>query len=308
VSGHVEATEVRTASQVSGRVAEMAVAEGDRIQKGAVVARLDTSDTELSLARARAERAQAEAQLRLLQAGARPEDVRLAEAQVAAAQAEVSTAAAERAAAEVDVERFERLLASNSGTRKQRDDAVARLNVARERERAAQARVASADENVRRAKAGARREEIDAARARVDAVDALIATWDKALADAAVLAPVGGVVTEKLANVGELVQARVPLVVITDLDRAWANVFVDEPAVPRLRVGQEVTLFTDAGGSGIAGTISYISSTAEFTPRNVQTAEDRAKLVYRVKVSVDNRDGVLKVGMPVDAEIPFAND
>jgi HlyD family secretion protein len=182
------------------------------------------------------------------------------------------------------------------------------LNVARERERAAQARVASADENVRRAKAGARREEIDAARARIDAVDALIATWDKALADAAVLAPVGGVVTEKLANVGELVQARVPLVVITDLDRAWANVFVDEPAVPRLRVGQEVTLFTDAGGSGIAGTISYISSTAEFTPRNVQTAEDRAKLVYRVKVSVDNRDGVLKVGMPVDAEIPFAND
>jgi len=75
--------------------------------------------------------------------------------------------------------------------------------------------------------------------------------------------------------------------------------------VPRLRLGQPATLFTDAGGPGIAGTVSYISSKAEFTPRNVQTAEDRSKLVYRVKVSVDNANGVLKAGMPVEAEIPF---
>ena len=75
--------------------------------------------------------------------------------------------------------------------------------------------------------------------------------------------------------------------------------------VTRLRLGQPATLFTDAGGPGIAGTVSYISSKAEFTPRNVQTAEDRSKLVYRVKVSVDNANGVLKAGMPVEAEIPF---
>jgi HlyD family secretion protein len=69
-----------------------------------------------------------------------------------------------------------------------------------------------------------------------------------------------------------------------------------------------VTLFTDAGGDGRPGSISYISSAAEFTPRNVQTAEDRAKLVYRVKVAVDNGDGVFKIGMPVEAEIPVAVD
>ena len=92
---------------------------------------------------------------------------------------------------------------------------------------------------------------------------------------------------------------------ITDLDHAWANVYVDEPVVPRIRVGQPATLFTDAGGS-LTGTVSNIASRAEFTPRNVQTAEDRSKLVYRVKVSVDNKSGVLKVGMPVEAEIPFA--
>ncbi len=93
--------------------------------------------------------------------------------------------------------------------------------------------------------------------------------------------------------------------VITDLDHAWANVYVDEPVVPRLRVGDTATLFTDAGGPGVTGTISYISERAEFTPRNVQTADDRSKLVYRVKVAVDNSTGVFKSGMPVEAEIVF---
>jgi HlyD family secretion protein len=306
VSGHVEATEVRVASQVGGPVLEVRVAEGDRVQEGAVVVRLDSRDAELALARARADRAVADAQLRLLQSGARPEDIRVAEAQQTAAAADVAVATADRAAAEVDVERYERLLASSSGTRKQRDDAVARLNVARERERAARERMRSAEESVARVKAGARREEVEAARARIDAADLQIATWEKAVADATVYAPISGMVTSKLVNAGELVQRGQPLVVIADLDRAWANVYVDGPVVPRLKLGQAVTIHTDAGGAGRPGTVSFIASTAEFTPRNVQTAEDRATLVYRVKIAVDNSDGVLKIGMPVEAEIPVA--
>ena len=76
--------------------------------------------------------------------------------------------------------------------------------------------------------------------------------------------------------------------------------------MPRLKIGQPATIFTDAGGPGIPGNVSFVADKAEFTPRNVQTAEDRSKLVYRVKVSVDNKDGVLKPGMPVEAELPFA--
>jgi HlyD family secretion protein len=165
--------------------------------------------------------------------------------------------------------------------------------------------VRAAREAVARLRAGSRREDVEAARARVAAAAAQIATWDKAIADATVTAPIGGIVSEKLAEAGELIQPRGPVVVVTDLDHVWANVYVDEPVVPRLRLGQRATLFTDAGGPGVAGTVSYISSKAEFTPRNVQTAEDRSKLVYRVKVSVDNTGGVLKAGMPVEAEIPF---
>ena len=99
-----------------------------------------------------------------------------------------------------------------------------------------------------------------------------------------------------------MVAPRAPIVVITDLDHAWANVYVDEPQVPLLKIGQSATLVTDAG-QRIKGTITFISPKAEFTPRNVQTAEERSKLVYRIKVTTDNRDGVLKPGMPVEAEL-----
>jgi HlyD family secretion protein len=306
VSGQIEATDVQVAAQVPGRILELRVAEGDRVQAGAVIAKLDVADAELGLARAKADREQADAQLRLLRAGSRTEDIRQAEAQVASADAEASAADADLAAAQTDVDRFQQLLDANSGSRKQRDDAVARRNVARDRAGAAHQRVRAARESLARLRAGSRVEEIDAARARVAAADAQIAIWEKAIADATVTAPLAGVVTQKIADAGELVQARAPLVVITDLDHAWADVYVDEPVIPRLTVGQQATLFTDAGGAGITGTLTYISDKAEFTPRNVQTAEDRSKLVYRVKISVDNRQGVLKSGMPVEAEIPFA--
>jgi HlyD family secretion protein len=306
VSGQVEATEVQVAALVGGRLLELRPDEGDRVQAGELVARLDATDTELALARARAERDQADAQLRLLRAGARVEDIRQAEAQLATAQSEARAADAEVAVAEADASRFEALLESKAGTPKQRDDAVARRDVARARARSAEDRVRAARENLARLRAGARPEEIDAARARVAAADAQIATLQKAITDAVVTAPVGGTVTERLVDVGELVQPRAPILIVTNLDEVWANVYVDEPSVPRLKIGQTATLFTDAGGPGIRGVISYISPSAEFTPRNVQTAEDRSKLVYRVKVTVDNKDGVLKAGMPVEAEIPIA--
>jgi HlyD family secretion protein len=306
VSGQVEATDVQISAQVAGRLLELRVVEGNRVAAGDVIARLDTADAELALARAQADRRQAAAQLALLLAGSRAEDVRQAEAQLANAESGVGSADADLKAAQADVERFEMLLLQSSGSRKQRDDAVTRRDMAAERLRGAEDQTRAARENLVRLRAGARPQEIDAARARLAAADAQIAVARKAVSDAVVTAPLGGIVTEKPADVGELLAPRTPIVVITDLDHAWANVYVDEPFVPRLRLAQTATVFTDAGGPGVAGTISYISEKAEFTPRNVQTALERSKLVYRVKVSVDNRNGILKAGMPVEAELPLA--
>jgi HlyD family secretion protein len=174
--------------------------------------------------------------------------------------------------------------------------AAARVDAARERARAA----AEAHAKLR---AGSRAEEIAAARARVAATDAQIATLQKSLSDAELHSPVSGVVTSKLIDQGEVIAPRTAPVVVTDLDHAWANVYVDEPTVPRLKLGQKATVVTDAG-QRIEGTITFISPKAEFTPRNVQTADERSRLVYRVKVTTDNKEGVLKPGMPVEVELP----
>jgi HlyD family secretion protein len=301
-SGYVEATDVRVAPEVGGRILELHLEEGKRVAAGQVIARLDTADAELALRRAEAERDQAIAQLKLLQAGSRQEDIRQARAQAQSAEADVTAARVEVEAAEADLKRFEALLQANAGSRKQRDDAVTRRDVAASRLASARERARAADEHVARLRAGARAEEIAAARARVAAVEAQIATLQKSVADAVVKSPVGGTVTSKLVDEGEIVAPRAPLAVVSDLDRAWANVYVDEPVVPALKLGQAVTLLTDAG-QRVPGTISYISPRAEFTPRNVQTADERSKLVYRIKVTVDNREGILKPGMPVECEI-----
>ena len=159
VSGQIEATEVQVSPEIGGRILDVAVAEGNRLKKGDVVARLDTRDIDLAIQRAQADRAGADAQLRLVQAGSRVEDIRQADAQAAAAAAEVAAAQANLAAAETDLRRFETLLESNSGSRKQRDDAATRRDVARDRLASARARENAAREATAKLRAGARREE-----------------------------------------------------------------------------------------------------------------------------------------------------
>jgi HlyD family secretion protein len=136
----------------------------------------------------------------------------------------------------------------------------------------------------------------------VASAGAQIATLRKSISDGVVISPVGGIVTSKLLDAGEMAAPHAPIAVITDLDHAWANVYVDDRTVPQLRIGQAATIITDAGHR-LNGTITFISPNAEFTPRNVQTAEERSKLVYRIKVTADNREGILKPGMPVEAEL-----
>ena len=301
-SGYVEATEVRLASKVAGRVETVAINEGARIAQGDVAVTLSTTETDLAVQRARAERAALEAQLRLLQAGPRTEDVRQAEAQVTAASGDQKAAQSELESARVDETRFQQLLDKKAGTTKQRDDATARRELAEARTRASADRVSVASATLDRVKAGARPEELDAARARIAAVDADLATLEQKKRDAVIVAPTSGIVTSRLVEPGELVAVGAPLVVLIDLDRAWVNAYVEEPLVPSLKIDQSVTVVTDAGQQ-LKGKIAFIAPKAEFTPRNVQTSAERAKLVYRVKVTIDNREGVLKPGMPVDVRL-----
>jgi HlyD family secretion protein len=301
-SGYVEATDVRVASRIAGRVASVTVQEGQRVEAGAVVATLSLIDIELALARIRTERAQAVAQLNLLLAGPRIEDIKLAEAQAAAASADQRSAETDLASARIDEARFQQLMDRNAGIAKQRDDAVARRQLAEARVHAAAERLSAAKSTVERVKAGARPEEIAGARAKVASVDAQAAILERDRAEATIVAPISGIVASRLVEPGELVAVGAPIVLLVDLDRAWASVYLEETLVPQVRIDQPATVITD-GGDRIDGRVSFISPKAEFTPRNVQTADERAKLVYRIKVAVDNSKGVLKPGMPVEVDL-----
>ena len=282
----------------------MAVDEGDRVSSGALVAELDTTDTEIAIRRAEAERAQAVAQLRLLQAGPRPEDIRQARAQAESAQADVAAAevgaAVRRCRSGRDSRRCSHRTPDPESSATTRRRGVMWQPPASRRRRTEcvrQTKRSPASGPVRAAKRSPRRK---------PASTRSMPRWRrlrKSQADARVLSPVAGIVTSRLVDPGEIVAPRAPLVVVTDLDRAWANVYVDEPVVARLKLGQTIPIVTDAR-QRLDGTVTFISPKAEFTPRNVQTAEERTKLVYRIKVTTDNKQGVLKSGMPVEAEIP----
>ena len=116
------------------------------------------------------------------------------------------------------------------------------------------------------------------------------------------MSPVAGVVTEKLAEQGELAARGTGIVAVTDLPNAWLNAYVSEPDLARLRLGQEAEVVTD-DGQARKGRVSFVASRAEFTPKNVQTRDERVKLVYRIKVEVPNPAMELKPGMPADVEI-----
>jgi HlyD family secretion protein len=275
-------------TKVAAAVLSLSVEEGSVVKPGQELARIDTTDVRLALDAARADRAQADAELRLRLAGSREEDVKEARAQVVRAEADLD-------GAEKDLTRMEGLLASGSGTTKSRDDARTRRDVAA-------ASLEAVRERLRRLEAGSRREEKDSARARLQSAEARIAQLEQQLKDAVIISPAGGVVTSKLAEPGELAARGTGLVIVTDLEGAWLNVYVAEPDLGRIRLGQEAEVRTD-DGQVRKGRVSFIASRAEFTPKNVQTRDERVKLVYRIKVALENADGLFKPGMPATARL-----
>ncbi len=287
-SGTIEATEVRVAAKVGGEILELPVEEGSRVARGQTLARIDHETLDLQLEQARAGVVLAQAQLALLLKGARSEDIQ--QAQEALIQAEQNLRLARE-----DAERMKGLLASGSATQKQNDDAAARFVVA-------QAQYNAASQALRKLQNLARPEEVQAAQARVDQARAAVRLLQKSIADAEVSSPREGLVTQRLVEPGELVAPGTTLLVLADLSRVELEVFVSEPDLGRVSLGQQVDVRIDGPPpNSFNGRISSISSEAEFTPKNIQTRQERVKLVYGVKIQIENAQGTLKAGMPADA-------
>lgn len=289
-SGTIEAREVAVASKIGGQVLEIRAEEGSPVKKGDILILVDHEALDIQLRQAEAGVALAEAQLALLRKGARVEDVRQGE------EALKQTGANLKVAVD-DAGRMRELASRGSVTPKQRDDAEARLVVA-------QAQEISANEALSKLKRLARPEEIWAAEARLAQVVAAADLLRKTIADCTVISPVAGIVTRRPVEAGELVSPGTTVLTVSELDRVHVMLFVTEKELGRVRLGGEADVTIDAvPGRVFKGRVTFISPEAEFTPKNIQTKEDRVKLVFGVKVEIPNPDGALKPGLPADAVI-----
>jgi HlyD family secretion protein len=289
-SGTIEAVEIRVAGKVAGQLAKLFVDEGSRVKPGDVLAEIDHAALDIQLRQAAAGVALADARLRLIVSGARPEDIRQAEEGVTQAEAALGPA-------EGDARRFGDLFSKGSATLKQKEDAEARLTAFR-------AQLAAAGEMLKKARRLARPEEIQSAKASLEQADAAADLLRKAIADCTIAAPAGGVVTRKPVEAGEMIAAGSTIVVLSVLDKVRLMIYVAEDDLGKIKLGQKAEVRIDSfAHRAFPGRVIYISPEAEFTPKNVQTKEDRVKLVFGVRIEIENPDGIFKPGLPADASL-----
>jgi HlyD family secretion protein len=290
-SGTVEITEADLGFQRAGRVDSIAVREGDTVAAGAALAWLDRRELEAERNAVESQRAAAAARLAELEAGSRSEEI--AQAREAVRAAEERAANAARAA-----ERARRLFAGGAISERQRDDAETTLAVA-------QADRDAARERLQLAEAGPRAEQITAQRAAVAQAAAQVRRVDAALEQTVVRAPFAGRITIRHREPGETVAAGAPVLTLADPGERWVRIYVRGGEVGRLALGQAAVVTADAIPSReYGGRVTFIADEAEFTPRTVQTTEERVKLVYRVKVRIVGDDAFdLKPGLPADVRL-----
>ncbi len=287
LTGTIETTTVAVSFRVPGRLSERLVDEGQQVRAGQVVARLDDSELRDADNAAIAEQRAAQAALADLMAGSRREEI-------AAAAATLARLTAEADRAGRDARRAEALFAKEVIPRKE-------LDAARAARDATAAAVHEGEERLRLTQIGPRPDAVKQAQARLQAAEAARALADSHLADAVLRAPLTGTVLAKHAEPGELLAAGAPVITVARLDEVWVRAYVPETQLGRIKLGQPATVTSDTWkGRSYRGRVSFIASEAEFTPKNVQTEQERVKLVYRIKVTIANPQQELKPGMPVD--------
>lgn len=289
-SGTLEATEVHVSTKVPGQIEQLLVDEGSKVKAGDTLAVLDHATLGFELKQAEAGVALADAQYRLLVNGARKEDLRAAEEAVTQSQSSFDNA-------KIDYARTKELYATHTVSQKQMDDAESRFTIA-------QAQLTTAHQNLQKMKQYARPEDLAAAKARLEQAQANADLLRKQVNDSYVVAPVSGIVTQKPVEKGELLATGSTVVSIAQLEKLNLMIYVNETDLGKVKLGGSADVAIDTNPNEMhPGTIVYISPVAEFTPKNVQTKEDRTKLVFGVKLEVANPNLVLKAGMPADAYV-----
>ena len=288
--GNIDIREAQLAFNGSEHIAEILVQEGDHVSKGQLLARLHTELLQARLAEARAAVEAQRQMVAKLEAGSRPEEIRKAEAELQAARAEAK-------AAHDSYRRVEQLLKKKLASPQDEEQARSQAD-------AAAARVEAVEATLALLKAGARKEDIAAARAQLAAREAALKLARQQLSDASLYAPADGIIRNRILEPGDMAFPQSPVLTLAFLDPVWVRAYLPEPMLGRVRLGATAWITTDSyPDKRYQGWVGYVSPTAEFTPKTVQTPELRTRLVYSVRIFACNPDGELHLGMPASVEI-----
>lgn len=291
--GNVDVREVAVAFRQSDRIAEELVQEGDTVKKDQVLARLDTAELKIKKGKIQAQIAAQQSTVDKLHNGTRSEDLE-------AARAKADEAAAQAEQARQDQARVETAFQSSNGrsvSKQDRDAAQTKVDVT-----AAQAE--QARQEYEKAQAGPRAEDVTEAENQLKAMQEDLKHVDYLLSQSELKAPADGVIRSRLLEVGDMASPQKPVFKLSLTDKKWVRVYVTETDLGRIHEGMQAKIYTDSHpNEPITGQIGYISSTAEFTPKTVQTTDLRTSLLYEVRVYVDDSQNVLRMGMPATVKI-----
>lgn len=283
--GTTDIREAHLAFRVGDRIASMAVDEGDAVEKGQVLASLDTTLLEADLAAAIADADAAEQTLTRLTNGSRPEEIARGRADVAAAKARLADA--------------ESVLRDTTTMHEQAAASDRELEAAQAARDEAAASVKALEATLALLVAGPRVEDISVAKAKVAAARAAVSIAKEHVADATLMAPHAGIIRARLHEPGEMVTASTPVLLLSITDPIWVRVYLDETDLGKVALGMKAAITIDADpGTTFDGWLGSISPAAEFTPKPVETARLRTSLVYQARVFVRNPGTVFKLGMP----------
>ena len=300
-NGTIEATEVKVVAEVGGMLKKLAVKEGDRVQAGQVIGQLDETNYRILVEQAGAGVAGARAALDEARAGAREQEIEASRREVDRLAAQVAGAQEQVTLQEDNLKRARELFQAGALPEQELVIREVQSNTARYQLEGALAQFEAARARLNLLRAGSRKQTIERLDAAVNQSEGNLKLAQLNLQKTRLIAPAGGMVAGCNFKEGELIRPGAEVVTLLNDHNLWLHVYVPENRLGRVKIGQPVQIQVDTHpGKTFPGQVEYISPRAEFTPRNVQTAEDRVNLVFRVKIRITGGQKELRPGLPAD--------
>lgn len=283
--GNVDIRQVEVAFYDTGRIKNILVHEGDRVKSGQLLAELDPVRLQADLKQKKAELLLQQQVVTKMVHGSRPEDIQVARDKVKSLQAQVNDA-------RLTYERLHRMYIKKSVARQQVDDAQAKYLALKNK-------LLAAEQVLSLAVKGPRAEDIAAAKAKLQAREAALALAKRKLEDTKVYAATDGVIQDRIMEPGDMTFPNAPVLTLARTNPVWVRAYIPEPDLGKIWQGMKAAISTDSfPGKKYKGWVGYVSPTAEFTPKNVESPQLRTRLVYQVRVYACDSRGELRLGMP----------